>query len=346
MLGRALLLLVLTPGCGVFLASADLRPIAGDDRAPVAVTVSAAAASEDLLRVWADVAGERTSLVLRLHLHNGSSATRSEDPLRHRLKLTGANGHQVTGVPVSWGPGELPRSLPDHPAPPGAGGVTIAPGQSVTIWVAFRGLTGLPLDGAARIELVLPGADGAAARTVVVSAPATPAPQWTLWRGPGALLLRAGFFEQGTGAATTFEFQSLRSLGPAVLGMTILVGGDLRLREPYASYGLWGLGLVGGYLPRRWPGLVVGVDGMRAFGPLDDGDIRDEFWMLRTWAAIRFQAGPLLNIGGGVLPVRYRRPSTVRSFALDVGYSHTFVRGEHPNGGGILVMLGAPLLSF
>jgi hypothetical protein len=331
----------MVPACGLPLAGADLRPIARKDGPPGAVTVSAGAASQDLLFHSDEQASEESTLALRVHLFNDSAATRTETPTRYRLNVVGADGRPVTGTAVAWVEEELPRAMP-APFPSGKPqSIAIPPGRSATIAVFFRGLTGLTLSGAARIELVLP--DG---RTVVVSAPTTPSPQWTPWQKPRSLLLRAGISWHGANQLTEIGLQAIVARGPLIFGMTILDHVDLLPRQPDRPYVAGGLGLFVGVQPRVWPGLVAGADGMYGTAhPLEGGSWLD-LWMVRTYAAVRFQGGRSSGMGGGAVPIRRDRPSFLRSATIDVGYSHTFVRGDYPSGGGLLLVAGAPLFGF
>jgi hypothetical protein len=333
--------LLLFSACAVPLGGADLRPLAGDDRGPVAVTISAAAASDDLLRHSEGSADDQSTLVLRLHLHNGSTEARTEEPARYRLNVVGADGNRLTGVFVAWAEGELPSAVPRHLPAGQTRPLSIPAGQTVTLSVAFRGLGGLPLSGAARIELVLPGE-----RVVVVSAPATPAPRWTLWRRPRALVLRAGVSWEGHNHLTEIGMQLVFTRGPLIFGMTIVDHGDLVMEKQPGSYDAGGLGLFAGIQPREWAGVVAGADGLWGMGGKVDGVARGDLWLLRTYAAARFQLGHRIGVGGGMVPVVHGRASPLRAFTLDVGYSYTFVHGAHPDGGGLLVLVGAPLASF
>jgi hypothetical protein len=340
--GRALFLLIaLVPACGVPLWGADLRPLPGNDAAPVAVTVSAAAASPDLLRHSDQTAEEDSTLALRVHLHNGSPVPRTEDPMRYRLNVVGGDGGRVTGVAVAWREGELPSMVPAQFAPANTSVVPLPPGATVTLSVVFRGLSGLTLSGAARIELVLP--DG---RTVVVSAPAAPGPQWISWRRPRAMLLRAGVSWQGKNELSEVGIQLLFTHGPVVFGMAVMDHGALVVDRQVGAYHASGLGLFTGVLLRDWLGLIGGADGLVGIGGRTDGVDRPDLWLLRTYAAVRFQGGAPVGAGGGALPLRHRRPSPLRGLVLDLGYSYTFARGAHPDGGGLLLMAGAPLFAF
>jgi hypothetical protein len=337
---RALLLpATLALACAVPVMGADLRPLARNDAPPVAITVSAAAASQDLLRHSDSSADERSTLVLRLHLHNGAPVARSEEPARYRLNVVGADGRRSTGVAMAWGPGELPSAVPGDFAGQ-TGGVELPPGAAVTIWVAFRGLGDLALSGPARIELELPGE-----RTIVVNAPNTPA-RWTAWRWPRALVFRAGLSYQGRNHLTELGIQTIVARGPLVFGMTVLDHAELIQEKQVGSYQAAGVGLFAGLLPREWPGVVAGADGMFGFAGPVNGVSRDDLWMLRTYAALRLQLGQTLGVGGGALPISHLRPSPLRSVTFDLGYSYTFTRGAHPDGGGVLFIVGAPLLDF
>ena len=342
--GRLTLLAALAPACGVPLHGADLRPPARFDSAPVAVTVSAAAASDDLLRPSDEPAGDRSTLVLRLHLWNGSATPQLEEPARYWVRLVGASGHEETGLAVTWGPGELPSMIPERLPSSKPGPIAVAPGQSVTLWVAFRGLEGLPRSGNARVELVLPGPPE---RRLVVSAPAAAGPRWTVWRAPRALRLQAGTSFLGKDELMSIGMQLIVARGSAVFGMNITDYAALQLGKLGPRYAVTGLGLFGGFLPRDWPGILVGADGLVGqAGKRPDGSAWDDLWMLRTFAAVRFQFGPTTGVGGGVLAVEHGRPSPLRPITLDVGYSYTFARGAQPSRGGLLILAGAPLVSF
>jgi hypothetical protein len=150
------LLLALTPACVVPLREADLRPIARNDAPPIAVTVSAAAASDDLVRPSDQTAGDLSTLVLRVHLHNAAATAFTEQPARYRLNVVGADGQRVGAVAAAWAAGDLPSAVPERLPEGAATTLTVPPGGTVTIRVAFRGLAGLPLSAPARIDLVLP----------------------------------------------------------------------------------------------------------------------------------------------------------------------------------------------
>lgn len=334
------LLLALTPACVVPLREADLRPIARNDAPPIAVTVSAAAASDDLVRPSDQTAGDLSTLVLRVHLHNAAATAYTEQPARYRLNVVGADGRRVSTVAAAWAPGDLPSAVPERLPEGAATSVTVPPGGTVTLTIAFRGLAGLPLSAPARIDLVLPDQ-----RTVPVSVPATGA-QWTTWRHPRALLLRGGFSWQGPDQLTEIGMQLVLARGPVLFGMTIMDHGTLVLKNQLGAYHAGGLGLFAGIQPHEWLGVTAGADGLWGLGPLADGVQRADLWQLRTYAALRIMVGQPSGVGGGVLPVRHRTPSPLRSLAFDIGYAYTFTHGAHPNGGGLLVLVGAPIASF
>jgi hypothetical protein len=336
-----LLLLALAPACGAPVWRADLRPIARHDGAPVAVTVSAAGVTPDLLRHSDQSADDESTLVLRVHLHNGSAVAQSEDPRRWRLNVVGADGAQVNGAAAGWTEGELPSHVPTQFPAGKADSVWIPAGGTMTLSVAFRGLGGLTLSGAARIELVLPGD-----RVLLVSAPAAIGPRWTPWQRPRALLFRAGTTRQGDGELIELGMQFVFTRGPLIFGMTVMDLGALVPTEQVRGYAATGLGLFVGALPRDWFGVVAGADGLVGFRGLMDGAQRQDLWLLRTYGAVRFQAGLPVSAGGGPVPLQRRVPSPLRSMVLDLGYAYSFAHGAHPNAGGPLFMLGAPFFAF
>jgi hypothetical protein len=339
-------LALLVPACGMPLIAADLRPFPSGSTPPMAVVVTAAAGTEDLVRHSEEAAVDASTLVVRMEYFNRSYQDRHEDPSRYRLSVVSVDGQRVTALPVAWGALPVGRggALPDTSPPAGASLPLVIPArQGAAVWVAFRGLTGLSLAGPARLELVAPGEDGD--RLLVLAAPAAPT-RWTSRRGPRALVLRAGLSYAGRDHLAELGMQAVFARGPWVFGMSVLDHADLVMEKQPGSYQAAGVGLFGGVQPRPWAGVVVGADGLWGMAPSVDHVARADLLILRTYAALRFQAGQPLGIGGGVLPVRHGWASPLRSLTLDVGYCHMFVRGPHASGGGPLLIVGAPLASF
>jgi hypothetical protein len=264
-----------------------------------------------------------------------------------RLTLSGADGTESTVAPSTAGRGEMPSATA---TPFKVGVVGLRPGERMTLWATFGGWGG-PRDGrVTRVSLAVPGA-GPSPTVIRLDEQAPGAPAWRLEEAPRILSLRAGLTSaNGFFYTPTIELEGLWSRGSFVLGtatifgMMVETGGDL---GHYAS--VTGVGLRLGWLPYRWPvGLVGGVDGMYGQRHESGGIERhaSDLGMIRALAVIRLQEGHVIGVGGGVLPVEHRRRSPFRSFTIDIGYAHWFIKGPVPSSASIVMAFGAPLFFF
>lgn len=296
------------------------------------------------------LATPRSVVAVGVTIENHGSASHTFDASAVRFELRGAGGRQVVGVPVAATDGDVPRS--QSASPSSIAPVTIAPGGSRRLSIAFAGLSGIDAGAAAAARLVL--SDGSA---IVLAAPATAAPGWAQQPSPFSMTLAIGGrsgpnFSQ----MSLFSYELLNARGGFVFGLGAGFGLLRKEREEdlgppryLASYN-WGARI--GWILHS---TRIGGLGLGPFAGVDYFSASDNSITLQP--AEQLSAGML----GGFVALRMVIPAGVPSYrggwfqaarpwsplgrmTFDIGYSRWSGDRSFSAGGGVYFSLGCPLV--
>jgi hypothetical protein len=223
--------------------------------------------------------------------------------------------------------------------------LTLAPGQSATVWVAFRHEQALPEeDLPRRIVLRLPeaGAFGRSAE-VVLAEPATGRPRWV--REPIRAASYAGIHAAGTLDEASFGIVRVSpkaAIGRFVVGPSFGLGfrgGELR-GEPRSTVACCDLSAsfdASLQLGRDRNGSVGPYLGYHGLFALERGRPDRAAWHGPS-AGVRFFSTPIERKHATAFPVR-STPTVLGHTSLTIAYVHWFRRGDEGGSpGGILVL--------
>ena len=325
--GLLIALCLASAGCGVRLVKARLEPAAvaaGDVR----VTVTELATTGDLYGGGDD---ERLSpdaeVVARVRVDNATAARLQVAVDRWRLVMTGTGGQAVTGSPVRLSAQEVKYTRGETGS---VGPLSLAAGQGTTLFVAFRGLGGLPTDGPLAMRLDT----GGATPPLVLAAPAAESPRWEREGAfPHAIGMRVGSWTgPGFRMLDTFAPQLFFSRGRFLIGYGMAAPAIIVQEvEGESRIGALGFSPRAGWHPFTWPfGVVAGPDFWFVTG--EDGPASD--WMASATLTARMAVGPRRRFSP--VPLASRRHA-LRSAWFNLSYVRWFGRGILPSGNGTMV---------
>jgi hypothetical protein len=326
----AIVAMVAIAGCGPALMHARLQPppVSTSPTGAVAVTAVEVASTMNLYQGRPQLSPD-TEIATRVEIDNRSDAPVTLPLADWRLVVTGPGGLEATGTPVVT-LAETPRfgAMPAETVTP----VTLAPRQKRTLALMFRGLGGVPSDGALALRLET----GDATAPLVLAAPAAPGPRWSV-KGMvpmafGLGIQRAVSSEQDLVAVQLHVYVGWRQL---LFGFGIGAGIITRQLEA-AGTDSQGVLLtsprIGWHVERWHMALLAGSD----FGRVSEFDGQNDHLHLALSTATIAARLPVLPWGRSVspLPVVTPRHGLSRGW-VSVGYLYIFGRRGLPSGHGL-----------
>jgi hypothetical protein len=326
----ASLAVVAVAGCGPALMQARLQPppVSTSPTGSVAVTAVEVASTMDLYMGRPQLSAN-TEIATRVELENRSDAPVTLPLANWRLVVTGPGGLKATGTPVVT-LAETPKfgAMPAETVAP----VTLMPREKRALALMFRGLEGVPSDGALALRLET----GDATAPLVLAAPAAPGPRWSL---KGWIPMAFGL---GLQRAVSSELELLAvQLQVHVAWRQLLfgfgIGGGMIVREIEAAgterQGVLLMSSRIGWHVERWRmALLAGAD----FGEVSafDGQNDHSHLVLSTATIAARLPAPLVGRSVSPLPVVIPKHGLSRSW-VQIGYLYMFGRHGLPSGHGV-----------
>jgi hypothetical protein len=326
----AIVVMVAIAGCGPQLTQARLQPppVSTSPTGAVAVTAVEVASTMDLYQGRPQLSSN-TEIATRVEIDNRSDAPVTLPLADWRLVVTGPGGHKAVGTPVVT-LAETPRfgAMPAETVAP----VTLAPRQKRTLALMFRGLGGVPSDGALALRLET----GDATAPLVLAAPAAPGPRWSV-RGLVPMAFGLGIQRVVSSELELMAVQVHLYAGWRQLLFGFGIGGGLIARQLEAADTdpeavLLMSPRIGWHVERWHMALLAGAD----FGQMSEFDGQNDHLHLALSTATIAARLPAPHWGRSVSPL----PVVISSHGLSrgwvsVGYLYMFGRRGLPSGHGL-----------